>query len=171
MVKKVKEGIEGESSWDFQEEEFIKKYSGDLIELISKFDTFNDYPFMFIYKWLAKNYPDALFVFLERNPIALAKSDLLMWERFKVVPWKLPKKEKFINRYNKHRENVLKFFEDNKHLDFIVCDVKNNSDLQLIYEKIGTSKYIYADKKHMSWPRANVGKYSKFEIFTLRLKI
>ena len=167
---KVKEGIEGDSSWNFKEKNFITKYSDDLVNLISKYDAFNDYPFMFIYKWLAITYPDALFVFLERDPSELAKSDLLMWERHGVVPWNLPKKEKFIKRYINHRKNLLKFFKENKQYDFITCNVKNNSDLKLIYDKIGSSKYLYSEKKHITWPRANIGKYTALEILNIRLR-
>lgn len=166
----VKEDIKGNSSWDFDAIQFLDKYSNDLIKLIENFDAFNDYPFMFIYEWLAKKYPDSLFVFLERDPLSLAKSDILMWERFNVVPWKIPDKKKFIDRYNNHKEKVLNFFENNNQYDFIRCNVKNNHDLKLIYEKIGTSKYIYAEKKHMQWPRANIGTYSKLGITKLRTK-
>jgi hypothetical protein len=153
-------------SWDFDESLFLSQYGQSLQDLILKYDTFNDYPFMFLYEWLAEMYPDAVFVLLYRDPMAVAISDRLMWERYGIVFWKVPRAQRFIDRYMAHIARVRSFFSSNPNLTYLECSVSSDEDFAMLCRVLA----IDDSSQTMGWPHTNKGTYSKTYMLKIRVR-
>lgn len=87
-------------------------YKDYIVKKVELYDAFQDYPFMYIYPLLDKWFPGSLFIYTERDPVEVANSDRAMWLRNGVSLWKIPPKRSFIERYQKHQDEVLNYFAE-----------------------------------------------------------
>jgi len=137
--------------FDFNLEDF-KKQANLLEPILEEYDAFEDYPFMFIYPYLAEKYPKAKFILSERDPIKVAKSDRNMWLAFGRKESEIPQAEVFIKRYLKHNQQVKEFFSDS---DRLLCiRVGNSEDLQKLNKFLETG-----NQSVEQWPHKNKGFY------------
>ena len=96
---------------------FWPLYYKNIKKIILRYDAFQDYPWMFLYKEIREWYPTSKIILTLRDPDQLAISDIEMLKRLNIPEKNIPNKDKFINRYILHRKKVLEFFEGDK--DFL----------------------------------------------------
>jgi hypothetical protein len=82
--------------------------------LANLYDAFEDFPFMWIYREMMDDFPDAKFVLTERDSTKVAQSDINMWKQ--LGRKNIPDASAFIDRYEKHHDAVLTYFGDSKQL-------------------------------------------------------
>jgi len=90
------------------------QYHNNLKALTQDFEAFQDYPWMFLYEELDSWYPDAKFILTARDSEAVAESDLRMWKRMGMKS--IPPKQQFIDRYQDHYHQVIKYFKNKDNL-------------------------------------------------------
>ncbi len=121
-----------------------------------RFDAFADAPWLYLYRQLSTWYPDSRFVLTMRaDADAVARSDLAHWERHGLMTrWmrevgKAPTRQMFIERYEKHNENVLNFFRDESHRLLKVCWEEDPNPWRRLCEFVG------AEVPDQPFPHAN----------------
>ena len=103
-------------------------YEKQIKNCVEKFDAFQDFPWMFVYKELYKWYPDAKFVYTVRNIDDIVKSEIGMWNRCgdevdEVI------KQKFIKRYQNHEKEIREFFKNKENfLELSIIDQQEGWD-------------------------------------------
>jgi len=86
---------------------------------VERFDAFADAPWLFLYRELDAWYPGSRFVLtLRRDSETLVRAQLGQWRRLGILEQWLeeegyyPPPEKFLERYERHNENVRAYFRD-----------------------------------------------------------
>lgn len=107
---RTKSGIEFQPGGDLPTNISTEEIT-DLRSTIEKYNAFSDSPWLCIYKWLEQNYPSAKFVLTTRKtPEQVAVSEFYNHIKFKNP--KINEPNFFIDRYNKHNEEVRQYFKD-----------------------------------------------------------
>jgi len=97
----------GNDNFDWSTDEFTR-YRNRVKNLVDLFDAFEDYPFMWIYREMHEEFPDAKFILPERNSADVARSDINMWKQLGMSP--IPPAQDFIDRYEQHHKDVIEYF-------------------------------------------------------------
>jgi hypothetical protein len=137
--------------WGLKSQEEWNEYDEVILNKTKEFDAFQDYPWMFCFKKCYEWYPDAKFILLERNPEKLAESDINMWRKERVPEDKIPKKEKFIRRYQNQFDEAVEFFEGKE--NFMIMDIKEG------WEKL--CPFLGEEIPKTPFPHSNKGIYIK----------
>jgi hypothetical protein len=94
----------------------------------NRYDAFADSPWLYLYRELDHWYPESLFVLtLRSDSESVARSEFDWWERKNIMPdWlrevgKPPTAQMFIERYERHNENVRHYFRDKRRQLLQVC--------------------------------------------------
>ncbi len=103
----------GNDKFNWCADEF-SHYRPRLKNLVTLYDAFEDYPFMWIFREMHEEFPGAKFILTERDSTAVAKSDINMWKQLGRSP--IPDKQVFIDRYEKHHAAVVDHFGDSGQL-------------------------------------------------------
>ena len=122
-------------------------YYESIKKVILKYDAFQDYPWMFLFKEIREWYPDSKIILTIRDPNELALSDIAMLKRLKIPEKSIPKKDKFIKRYICHRNNVLDFFKSDK--DFLKFNIFAGDG----WDKL--CNFLKKDKPTLNFPNLN----------------
>lgn len=117
---------------------------------VEKYDAFQDYPWMFLYKELDGWYPNAKFILTVRDAEQVAQSDLNMLRKYTT---ELPDKQPYIDRYNNHYKAVTEYFAEKNNLLEINLAEGNN------WEKICNFLEVAIPSK--PFPHKNKGNYGK----------
>jgi hypothetical protein len=132
--------------WYERPEEW-KNYYGVIKNKIDGYNAFQDYPWMFLYKEIDGWYPNVKFILSVREYESVAESEIRWWKKNRVPINKIPSKDKFMQRYNDHKNNVLKYFKD-----------KNNILIMNITEGDGWDKicnFLERDIPNTPFPHLN----------------
>lgn len=135
------------------------QYKDEFIKEAQKWDAFEDYPWMFNYKMMDEAFTNAKFILTTRNPEEVAQSDLNAWKK----EWQkqllnggepvvIPPKQKFVDRYVKHRDVVRTYFK-NKDNFLEVCWMEGDG-----WEKL--CDFLNKEIPNISFPHKNKGNYS-----------
>ncbi len=141
--------------WDVEIDPFnfdlgkFERVAARLEPVIDSHDAFEDYPFMFIHRYLAERYPSARFILTERDPEAVAFSDQEMWRYAGISKRKIPPAHVFVERYEQHHADVLEHFGESSRL--LRVQVGDKSDFGRLCTFLGCAD------TGQGWPRANVG--------------
>ena len=121
-----------------------------------RFDSFADAPWLFLYRRLSEWYPESTFVLtLRKDAETVARSDMEHWERFGLMDrWmqevgRPPTAAMFIERYERHNENVTNFFRDKSDRILQVCWEEEANPWRRLCEFVG------ADVPAAPFPHAN----------------
>lgn len=141
----------GNDPFDFDHDDFAAN-THRIEALLKNHDAFEDYPFMYVYPWLAEQFPTARFVLTERPAIDVARSDREMWLHGNMDPSEIPPEAAFVERYENHLRGVLDFFGDSDRL--IRVKVHEPADHQRLCTFLGSG-----NDDHGPWPHRNQGNY------------
>lgn len=142
------------NEWNDIPDEWPKHYD-EIREKAKQYNAYQDYPWMFLYKEMDEWFPGTKFILLERDAEAVADSDIKMakrWNASRNANDPIPPKEKYVDRYKKHKMEVLDYFQDKDNL--LVLPLVTNSDIdnwKAICEFVG----VPAPK--VAFPHANQG--------------
>ena len=123
--------------------------------LFDSYDAFEDYPFMFIHRYLADRFPSAKFVLTERDAEAVAESDRQMWLNGGVKPKDIPPATDFVDRYREHHQDVLDHFSLAPHR-LLRVEAGNAEHFDALCQFVGKDPAAFD-----GWPRANVGVHRR----------
>lgn len=143
-------GIENDPM-NFNMDSFLRD-SGPVDDLLESYDAFQDYPFMYCYPYIAEKFPDAKFILTERDPQRVAESDMNMWLKLGKPKEDIPPVEVFVERYNNHHSEVLRYFESSERL--LRLTVGKEQDLSALCTFLG-----HAPNAVNAWPQRNQGTY------------
>jgi hypothetical protein len=87
------------------------QYMNVIWEYTLKYNSFSDYPWMFLYHKCYEWYPFSKFILTVRDPYELAESEYRWWVYHNIPIEKFPSKSKFVDRYVKHYTSVINFFD------------------------------------------------------------
>ena len=76
---------------------------------LTEYDAFQDYPWMYAYRQADSGCPDARFVLTVRDPEWVVDSEIRRWMKGDNP---IPPRQKFRDRYLRHRDGVLEYFAD-----------------------------------------------------------
>jgi len=144
--------------WRFENDHFEPSYQRfmeqkELIdEIIAQYDTFQDWPAMYLYPYFDEVCEGAKFIYTYRDAAAVAKSDMNMWGTMGKDKKTIPDAQKFIDRYEAHEKAVLTYFDGHK--NFLKVKVGDPKDIKRIYDFLEIP--LPADA---AWPVANKGNY------------
>jgi len=139
----------GNDKFDWRPDEFAK-YRDKFRNLTSLYDAFEDYPFMWIYREMHEDFPDARFILTERDSRQVAQSDINMWKQLGRSP--IPDAQVFIDRYERHHAAVLDYFGHSDQL--LRIRLGSSNEWQELSEFLGLPK-----PENVPFPRANVRPY------------
>ena len=131
-----------------------------ICNLVKLYDAFEDFPFMWIYREMHEDFPDARFVLLERDSSKVAQSDINMWKQLGRSP--VPPAQAFIDRYERHREAVLNYFGDSDQL--LVMRLGTGNEWEELSDFLQLPKPL-----NCPFPRANVRSYGVVARYLYRL--
>lgn len=100
----------------YEKAEEWSKYDDIIKQQTTNFNAFEDYPWMFCYEKCNQWYPKAKFILTLRDYQKVAESEVRWWRKNGVSEEKIPKVEKFMDRYETHKNNVLTYFKDKDNL-------------------------------------------------------
>ena len=152
-----------------------KENKQDALEVLENFDAFSDLPINLLYKSLAKIYPDAIFILIERDENKWLKSmkwlldgrglfpndhlgKLINFTTYKTISFN---QELLLKAYKNHNEDCKEFFKTNPNFHILNLD---NGDLNA--DKISQ---ILDIKKQ--WKDNNFKKYPSKEKSTFTINI
>ncbi|MBN2478040.1 hypothetical protein JXB01_01995, partial [Candidatus Micrarchaeota archaeon] len=112
---------------------------------LEKYDAFQDDPWYFVYPYVCKKYPDAKFIFLEREETQWLRSVQYFYGKDKYNekvrnifygsadsiknPWL------YLNKYREHKKEVFDFFRNND--NFISVSISKPNDAQRLQTFLG----------------------------------
>lgn len=104
---------------------YAKKQYNKLLKIAAHFDSFNDLPWLKedVFPLMDKTFPNSKFIFIEREEEPWKKS-IYHWT-FKTFGY-YPNVEEKVIEYKRHRNFVLKYFE-NRPLDLLILNVKDEA--------------------------------------------
>jgi len=139
---------------------------------LSKYDAFQDDPWYKIYPYTSERYPNAKFIFLEREETSWLESVQKFYgsDRFnnKVrhdfygATNTIANGKMYIDKYRSHREDVFRFFESAD--NFISIDVRKDADAIRLQDFLGLSV------KFSHFPHANKTPMTKAEVDAAKKK-
>jgi|10_taG_2_1085330.scaffolds.fasta_scaffold08191_8 hypothetical protein len=142
-------GLKGFDYW-LEDKSTYKKYHSVVKQRANKYQAFADSPWLFLYKELDIWFPNSKFILtLRETPEDVARSDINMWE--KLGKPNAPLAEKFVERYNKHNQEVREYFKDRSDL-LEVCFEKGEG-----WKKI--CNFLEKPVPDFPFPHANRGTY------------
>lgn len=144
----------GNDPFDFDESEFRQNIE-KLQPILDSYDAFEDYPFMFGYRYFAERYPTAKFVLTERDAHAVAESDRGMWRNGGVPEHEIPPNDAFVDRYLEHNRAVKAFFATMPER-LLVVEVGSAKDFDALYRWCGR-----VPDESAGWPEANIGVHRR----------
>ena len=130
----------------------FKDYKKSILEKVEAYDAFADYPFMYIYPLLDQWFPGSLFIYTERDPYAVAHSDRAMWLRKGKPLFSIPPTRDFVERYDRHQHEVLKYFAGRK--DFLKVNWASGNG----WEKL--CDFLNCPVPNHPFPHRNPGSYT-----------
>lgn len=129
----------------------FEPYKASIVAKVKAYDAFADYPFMYIYPLLDEWFPNSLFIYTERDSHAVANSDRAMWLRKGKSLLDIPTKKVFVQRYLRHQEEVLSYFEGRD--DFLRVNWSSGDG----WEKL--CNFLNCPTPDSSFPHRNTGSY------------
>jgi hypothetical protein len=140
-----------------------------LLDITSKYDVFEDWPWPLVYKQCLDKYPDAKFILtVRKDPEEWFRS--LYYHCKKLGPTRQIKliyghytpnhetKKDFIEYYKRHNADVVKFFKDKPgKLLILSTDIDDKEKTELLV------KFCNIDKKNIYYPNANKNKIERAE--------
>jgi hypothetical protein len=146
--------------------------TGDLSRILSlaaEKDTFEDWPWIILYKKLDETFPGSKFILTKRDPEKWVKSYQNMLDtqgdaddhlnEVRRILYDLPfpnvTKEQLIARFEQHNAEVIAYFSQRPN-DLLVVDWSSNNG----WDNLCT--FLGKDIPKQSFPHANQGNYSKF---------
>lgn len=141
--------------FDLDPTQFLR-FEAQIRSQAESFDAFADSPWLYLYRQLDHWYPDARFVLTVRKDAeTVARSDLQHWERHGLLDhWMKevgtpPTRQMFVDRYERHNDNVVSFFRDKSHRILQVCWEEESNPWRKLCEFVG------ADVPDRPFPHAN----------------
>ena len=139
-------------AWYERPDEWSKYW--DTIKLVTtKYDAFQDYPWMFCFEKCYEWYPDAKFVLTARDAMAVADSDANMWN----TPIEKLKEDgtyqRFIDRYNSQYTRAVEFFRDKE--NFLILRIADGEGWDEL------CPFLECDKPNIPFPHTHKGNYKK----------
>jgi hypothetical protein len=137
---------------------------------LEKYESFEDWPWLIYYKEIYNAYPDSKFILTNRNSLSWIKSYKNMLHNQGNASQKMNEIRKFlygldfplvkeidlINRYERHNEEVERFFEDKKS-QLLIVNWEEGDDWKKLCE------FLEKDIPNVPFPHSNKGNYnSKF---------
>ncbi len=119
------------------------------LNLVSLFDAFEDYPFMWIYREMREAFPDAAFILTERDSHAVAMSDINM-RRQLGKPSLDP--QAYVDRYERHNRAVKSYFASSEQL--LVMRLGSGKEWQTLCDFLELPV-----PRGLPFPRANARTY------------
>jgi hypothetical protein len=152
---------------------------GDLsriMMLAEKKESFEDWPWIILYKELDRAFPDSRFVLTKRNPekwiqsyknmlgnLGDASEELNEIRRILYgLPFPLVSDAQLIERYEKHNSEVENYFRD-RPKDLLIVDWEQGSGWKDLCEFLGKNL------PNEPFPHSNKGKYTDKPVFTKML--
>jgi len=123
---------------------------------VDKFDAFQDNPWPLLYLELDQRFPGSKFILTRRDPQSWIKSvvrhfgntgrPMLKW--IYGVPYPKGNEEVFLERYDKHNQDVLEYFSQRPG-DLLVLDIETDNQWPHI------AKFLNTDVPTVAFPHAN----------------
>ena len=132
--------------------EDIAPHVDDICGRAQHFDAFCDAPWLYAYKELDKAFPGSKFILTTRNYDDVAQSDINMWVRDGAEPSSIPSRDKFVERIQKHEEEVKTYFKGRED-DLLIINICEGEG----WEKI--CPFLEADLPMSPFPHRNKGAY------------
>jgi len=114
--------------------------------IADEFDALADAPWMYLYRELDHWYPNSLFVLtLRKDAATVARSDRDWWDTQGLMPRWLaevgspPTAAMFIERYERHNENVRRYFRDKPRQLLEICWEQEPRSWQRLCEFVGAA--------------------------------
>jgi hypothetical protein len=130
---------ENPNEWDM--------YIPKLKEYTLQYDSFSDYPWMFLYDKCYEWYPNSKFILTVRDPEELAESEYRWWNYHNIPLHKFPPKSKFIDRYINHYNSVIAFFENKN--NFLQMNIFEGDEWDVLCE------FLNKDVPSVKFPQLN----------------
>jgi hypothetical protein len=127
------------------------RYIPVLLERARQFDALKDYPWMFLYREMDREFPNARFIYTMRDPEAVAASNRNLWRVRGAQEENIPSRERIIQRYLDHQRSVLEYFTGRTNL--LVVNWGEKSGWNELCEFLGRSQPT------VPFPHANKGVY------------
>lgn len=148
---------------DLEKNDLSRIYS-----VVDKYDSFEDWPWLLLYKEFDKKYPNSKFILTTREHTSWVNSYKNMLKtqgraskhmsKIRSVLYDLPfpnvTEEQLINRYSKHVADVTEYFKDRPN-DLLVVSWKDGDGWKEICNFLGK------DIPNQDFPHANKGDYKK----------
>tara|TARA_B110000091_G_C13620678_1_gene392847 strand:+ start:139 stop:744 length:606 start_codon:yes stop_codon:yes gene_type:complete len=148
--------------------DYGKKDFSRIFDVVDKYDSFEDWPWLLMYKEFDKQYPGSKFILTTRGHSSWVDSYKNMvktqgkaskhMNKVRSILYDLPfpnvTNEQLINRYNLHVANVQEYFKDRPD-DLLIINWKNGDN----WEKI--CPFLGKEIPNQDFPHANKGDYKK----------
>jgi len=112
--------VDWDDYWYVDDSKAFRHHYRDIKSFVNDYDAFADAPWMYLYRELDQWFPGSKFILTTRDAESLADSEIAQCLRNNTIP---DSALRYIDRYNRHNENVLNFFV-NRPEDFLVMDVR-----------------------------------------------
>jgi hypothetical protein len=152
-------GVLFDDPWNTQPERW-SPYIPAIVERARKFEAFQDYPWMYVYREMDQTFPGSRFVYTMRDPDRLAESNINHLKSRGHPEELLPSREKVIDRYLKHQAAVFEYFAGREHL--VRLDWEAGDGWKKLCEFLGEPV------PEVPFPHANKGRYSTGDTATHR---
>jgi len=137
-------------NWNKHPEKWKMYY--DKIDIkVNGHDAFSDYPFMYIYEYLDKKFPDSQFILTSRNVDSVIKSTLNQMSKNHKKMAVNEVKEKIKNRYMCHQNMTKIYFATKKNL--LIMNLEKGDGWQKL------CKFLNKSQPSMKFPHENRGVY------------
>lgn len=123
----------------------VEKRFEKIDAFLEKYDAFQDDPWYLVYPYVYRKFPDAKFIFLEREEAQWLKSVQHFYgedrynEKVRDIFYgsadSLKNPEMYLSRYRKHRKEVFNFFRGKK--NFISISLTNHDDVSRLLAFLG----------------------------------
>jgi hypothetical protein len=128
------------------------QYIPILLDRARQFDGLKDYPWMFVYREMDREFPNARFIYTMRDPEAVAASNRNLWRSRGAREESIPSRERIIQRYLDHQRSVLEYFAGRTNL--LMVNWEEKSGWNELCEFLGLPLPA------VPFPHANKGVYS-----------
>ena len=132
------------------------RFEGRIRREADQFDAFADAPWLYLYRQLSRWYPDSLFVLTTRiDAETVALSELDHWERHGLTERWMdevgtpPTRQMFVERYERHNDEVVDFFRGKSHRILQACWEDEREPWKRLCEFVG------AEAPGIPFPHAN----------------
>jgi hypothetical protein len=144
------DGVLFDDPWNTQPERWAS-YIPVIAERARHFDGFQDYPWLFVFREMDREFPGSRFVYTMRDPDRLAASNINHLRSGGRPEHLLPSREKIIDRYLKHQASVYEYFAGRDDL------IKINWEAGDGWNELCT--FLGKPVPNAPFPHANKGRY------------